>query len=356
MKSRYPGIDIVYQHITSNLYFYNDTGTTLLYTCSVVDGANGKYSGSTPTKASTAQYTYTFANGWATVPGGPVVSTALKNVTSDRQVYAVFTSTLRTYTVTWKNGSTTLETDSNVPYGTVPTYNGSTPVYNGDGNPEDYEFNGWEPAVGAITGDTTYTAKWKDNSYAYVKLIDRSISGEYVNDVVETVGNYAFNACSKLTTVNFPAATRIGDYAFQNCGVLTTANIPAVTYIGVHAFNACSKLTTVNFPAATSIGVSAFYNCTSLTTADFSAAITNIGSAAFYGCSNLTALILRSETMAKLTVSNTFERSSIASGTGYIYVPSALLDSYKTANVWKAYANQFRSIEDYPEITGGENA
>jgi hypothetical protein len=45
--------------------------------------------------------------------------------------------------------------------------------------------------------------------------------------------------------------------------------------------------------------------------------------------------------------------SSVASGSGYIYVPAALVDSYKAATNWSTYAEQIRAIEDYPEICGG---
>ena len=161
MQSRYPSVRIEYQHITSSLYFYDDTGANLLYVCDCADGADGSYGGSTPSKASDAQYTYTFANGWSLTPGGAASSNALKAVTADRKVYAVFTATVRTYTVTWMNGTTTLETDTGVPYGTTPTYNGSTPV-NADG----LDFEGWSPDISAVVGDVTYTAKFADPSVA----------------------------------------------------------------------------------------------------------------------------------------------------------------------------------------------
>ena len=151
MKARYPYIDFGYEHITSNLKFYN--GSTLLQTVTVTDGGNGTYTGSTPTKSSTAQYSYSFA-GWSKdSDDGTVDSDALTAVVGDRNVYACFTSTLRTHTVYWMDDDgTILETDTNVPYGTVPTYNGNTPTS------EEGEFTGWTPPVGPITGTTTYTA------------------------------------------------------------------------------------------------------------------------------------------------------------------------------------------------------
>lgn len=37
----------------------------------------------------------------------------------------------------------------------------------------------------------------------------------------------------------------------------------------------------------------------------------------------------------------------------YFYVPKALIEDYKVATNWSNYANRFRAIEDYPDITGG---
>lgn len=213
MQSRYPNIKVVYQSIVSYLTFYNADGTSVLQTVECKDGADGVYTGSTPTKASTAQYTYSHA-GWSLTPGGSANANALKNVTADRSVYAAFTATVRTYTITWKNyDGTALETDSNVPYGTVPTYNGSYPTH----SESDYEFTGWSPAVGAITGDTTYTAKYKYTGYVYVDLLERTIDGDYVNDSLTAVGDHAFRGCMDLQVVDLTAVTSIGDYAFCEC-------------------------------------------------------------------------------------------------------------------------------------------
>lgn len=120
-----------------------------------------------------------------------------------------------------------------------------------------------------------------------------------------------------------------------------------VTSIRNSAFYDCSNLASANFPAATSIRNSAFDSCSSLTSADFPAA-TSIGNSAFVECPGLTSLILRVTTqVCTLSNTNAFNNTPIKSGTGYIYVPAALVDSYKTATNWTTYANQFRALESY---------
>ena len=164
--------------------------------------------------------------------------------------------------------------------------------------------------------------------------------------VVTSVGDYAFQQCSSLTTANFPAATSVGTYAFQNCSKLTTANFPVATSVGTYAFHGCSKLTTVNFPVATSIDNYAFRDCTSLTTVDLSAAA-SVGIYAFTGCSSLTTLILRSKTIAKLSNTSALNNTPIVNGTGYIYIPRGLVDTYESNSTWRTYSAQFRALEDY---------
>ena len=182
------------------------------------------------------------------------------------------------------------------------------------------------------------------------KLIDGTITE--VSSAVTRVNSYAFYYRTNLTSANFPNATSIGNRAFSGCRDFTTANFPAVTSIGSYAFNSCTGLTTTNFPVVTSIGTYGFTTCTGLTTANFPA-VTSISNYGFIGCSNLTALILRNTTKAAtLGGSSAFNQTPIVSGKGYIYVPAALVDTYKAATNWSKFASQFRAIEDYPEICG----
>ena len=127
-------------------------------------GATPSYDGAAPTKAATAQYTYTFA-GW-----NPEISPVTGNATYT----AVFTSTVNKYTVTWKNGDEVLETDRDVAYGATPSYNGATPVKAEDDD-HFYTFSGWTPEIDTVTGDATYTAVY--STYAAVICPSVSITG-----------------------------------------------------------------------------------------------------------------------------------------------------------------------------------
>ena len=64
---------------------------------------------------------------------------------------------LNRYTITWKNGEKILETDENVEWNTMPSYDGETPTKESTAQ-YDYEFAGWSPEVSVVSGDITYTA------------------------------------------------------------------------------------------------------------------------------------------------------------------------------------------------------
>jgi hypothetical protein len=112
-------------------------------------------------------------------------------------------------------------------------------------------------------------------------------------------------------------------------------------------------LTETNFPVVTTIGTSAFHSCKKLTKLDLPMT-SSIAGSTFYGCITLKALILRKADGVCAVGNNAFAGTPIAEGDGYIYVPSALVDSYKNSSGWSTLVSKIRAIEDYPEICGGE--
>ena len=90
---------------------------------------------------------------------------------------------------------------------------------------------------------------------------------------------------------------------------------------------------------------SAFMECSGLEIVD--AINLTLYSGAFQDCASLVSLVLRGDSASTLNSTDAFTRTPIASGTGYIYVPRALLATYQAATNWSTFAAQFRALEDY---------
>lgn len=196
LQERYPDITVTYDHITANLYYYNYEGDTLLYTETIQDGGDGTYAGQ-PAHAVTPANTFTFI-GWAKQPNSTSVdSDARTAVTADRNVYAAYQLTGRTYTVTFarksEDGGGTLQTVNNVAYGGSATYTGATPTTT-QGSAADYPFEGWYPAPTDIQGNTTCYAVFgspleiKEITDSWDEILAAVANGTYANKY--KVGNY----------------------------------------------------------------------------------------------------------------------------------------------------------------------
>lgn len=191
------------------------------------------------------------------------------------------------------------------------------------------------------------------NTTAMANLLLGEITELYNDKAAGTLAPYMFYEQNALTRVELPNIQYLKERCFYSCSALETLLLPGLvgyTYQYMAAY--CPKLATVDIHNSNYISSYSFRDCTSLARLDLHKA-TNIGTYAFYGCTKLETLILRMDAVPTLGGTNTFTNTKIAKATGYIYVPAALVDSYKAASNWSTYAEQFRAIEDYPEITGG---
>ena len=167
--------------------WYDDDGTVLRR--DEVDAGDMPSYGATPTKASTAQYDYTFA-GW---------TPEIVEVTESASYTATYTETLRSYTITWLDADGTSLGTTTVAYGQTPSHAAPASVYT---------FTGWSPAPVAVTNDATYAATFSQT----VNLAN--LMGDYTaadGDVL--TGETAYNVSvpgGATVTVNGVSVTGAG--------------------------------------------------------------------------------------------------------------------------------------------------
>lgn len=178
------------------------------------------------------------------------------------------------------------------------------------------------------------------------------VSLELPNTITK-IGDNAFERCTNLKSLILPNnITSLGMYVFSICSNLILTELPeSITEIGAFCFNECPKLALTEIPrGVTTINNNVFNSCTNLTTITCLGDITNIGTYGFGRCSKLATLSLPNITsVPTLLGTNAFYNTPIASGTGYIYVPDNLVESFETANKWSTYANQIKPISEMEE-------
>lgn len=100
--------------------------------------------------------------------------------------------------------------------------------------------------AGAIN-DITTQGKTQDNTVIN-SILDRSISGNYVNNDLTEIGRYAFDFCDNLTSATFQKATKVDSSAFSDCRSLESISLPEVKEIEQSAFAYCSSLKSISMP------------------------------------------------------------------------------------------------------------
>ena len=181
---------------------------------------------------------------------------------------------------------------------------------------------------------------------------------------------HSFDNYTKLKTVKFHEnITSLGDYCFRSTS-LTEVTLPtSITTLG-NCFTSCKSLNTLNFDNIqeivdfalydtgfinvelknlSTINAAVFQQCANLEKVDIHIA-TTIGLLAFNTCPKLKTLIIRTPSqVCTLASTKVLTGTPIASGTGYVYVPDNLVDSYKADKIWSTYANQIKPLSEYVE-------
>ena len=194
--------------------FLDDDGVTVLQSSEVPYGETPAYTGTAPTKAATAQYTYAFS-GW---------SPAITSVTGEASYTATYGSTVNEYTITFldEDGVTVLQTLT-VPYGETPVYTGTAPTKAATAQ-YTYAFSGWSPAVTAVTGETSYTATYGSTVNEYTITF---LNGD---GTVLQSSEVPYGDTPSITAAPTKAATAQYTYTFSGWSPAITSVTGEATY------------------------------------------------------------------------------------------------------------------------------
>ncbi len=192
------------------------------------------------------------------------------------------------------------------------------------------------------------------------------------NDTTQGDGGYVFANCSNLQSVYLPEFVFPGNQGnqFYMCSKLTDVYMPKLGAIAYRMFSSCVRLVKVAFPhlnSASPMNKQGFSGCANLEVCDLGPT-TKLDQQEFASCQKLSTLILRrTGSITQLGNLNALTSTPFASGKagGTLYVPQALIDSYKAATNWKtilqytkdgALQNQILPIEgSYYETHYGDD-
>ena len=186
-------------------------------------------------------------------------------------------------------------------------------------------------------------------SYTFSKCTNLALTS--LPEGATSFGSYAFGDCPSLALTSLPEGVEtMASNLFQNCTSLALTSLPStLTKMSNSVFYGCSSLALTSLPESlVDIGSNAFYGCTSLTELTINGKITTVNTSTFYGCTRLTKLIIPNITsVPSLKGQNAFGGSTpIINKTGYIYVPDTLVDSFKSATNWSAFATQIKGLSE----------
>ena len=154
--------------------------------------------------------------------------------------------------------------------------------------------------------------------------------------IIETAGNRLVAGCKN--TVIPSTVTEIGNFAFYACTELNSLNLPnSVTRIGNNAFSQCFGLTSITIPnSVTTIGHGAFSECEYMTDVTIGSGVTSIDDEAFNDCYRLKTVVCFATTPPAIQP-NTFYSSTYSGGS--LWVTEGCKSAYQAAANWSGFSS-----------------
>lgn len=211
-----------------------------------------------------------------------------------------------------------------------------------------------------------------------LKVLERVNTHNFTveNDDITKLGYYAFYNNQRITSALLPNVGYIGDSCFANCDMLSEISLGKLTRISSRAFQNCRRLENFEngyakhiesyaFCDSSSVGIASdkmilkSVKCASASSIERCAfeGLTKIETIDILGGGDIERMADRNKALESLvnfimrdeeTVTTVDAYTAFAATTN-IYVPDALVDSYKTATNWSKYAEQIHPLSEYVE-------
>lgn len=176
--------------------------------------------------------------------------------------------------------------------------------------------------------------------------------GNYSFPECREIGSHAFQSCTKIKSIYLPKCQNISEYAFSNCTQLTALDLPMCTSIGTYCFHNAGFLETVNLPKLLTCGSSPFNNCVNLKEVRLGAGLeesqtltlSGYGIIHVYPSQHLSLYLLSTKMIQLASITTIYFNSASGTASLQIYVPSELLEAYKSATNWASLSSHFVAI------------
>lgn len=209
-----------------------------------------------------------------------------------------------------------------------------------------------------------------------LKVLERVNTNNFTveNDDITKLGDYAFYGNERITSVLLPNVTYVGTSCFANCYMLSESTFGNLSIIPTRAFQNCRKLEHFESSSVKRIESYAFYDAASIDSYKMILksvkcdSATSIGRCAFGGLTKIETIdILGGGDIERMADTNkaleslvnfimrdeetvtTVDAYTAFAATTNIYVPDALVESYKAATNWSTYAEQIHPLSEYVE-------
>lgn len=206
--------------------------------------------------------------------------------------------------------------------------------------------NSFQKYVDLLSGDITSVSDENAISVRrYCFYTCKKLQEVYLPNVT-SISEMAFKGCIMLSKINIQNVEMLGDYALEDASGITELYLPKAITIGKCACDSIPQLKKVTLGNVKTIGESAFYwnrNCEEIDIS-LNENVGSIGAMAFSEDVELSKLTIRGTALIKLRSTNAFNNTPIAKGTGKIYVDPSMVDAYKTATNWSAFASVIEAI------------